>query len=71
MCEGISDESARTKCDSGCVREFSQDCADVQDGIHQCYLNLECERVILHQDFGGSASDLGECINDDGISTSC
>lgn len=71
MCEGISDTSAHAQCDAGCVRQFSQGCADVREGINKCYLELECERVILHKDFGGSASDLGECTNDDGVSSSC
>lgn len=71
MCEGISDTSAHAQCDASCVHQFSQGCADVREGINQCYRNLECKRVIEHKDFGGSASGLGECTNDDGIRTSC
>jgi len=71
QCEGISDQYSHDACVSGCTRSFSQACADVWAGIHDCYLNLECDRAIEYVDFGGSASGLGECLNDDGVGTSC
>ena len=70
-CDQISEPSAHASCLTGCNKSFSQACADVMDGIHQCYLGLECERAIIYRDFGGSASDLGECLNDDARDTSC
>lgn len=70
-CDQISEPSAHASCLTGCNKGFSQACADVIAGIKACYLGLECERAIIYRDFGGSASDLGECTNDDGMSTSC
>ena len=71
MCDGISDEYYHNACITGCNKEFSQACADVHAGIHECYLGLGCERAIIYHDFGGSASDLGECTNDDAVGTNC
>ena len=70
-CDKISDTYAHDSCVAGCNRGFSQACADVMGTIHTCYLGLECERAVEYRDFGGSASGLGECINDDAVGTSC
>jgi hypothetical protein len=71
QCTGISDEYYHTACISGCDRMFSQACADVHAAMHDCYLNLACDRAVIFVDFGGSASALGECTDDDGESTNC
>ena len=71
MCDQISESTAHASCLVDCTQGFSQACADVRAGIRDCYLKLKCERAVIYKGFGGSASDLGECANDNGVNTSC
>ncbi len=71
MCDQISETTAHASCLVGCTQGFSQACADVRAGIRDCYLKLKCERAVIYEGFGGSASGLGECSNDSGVNTSC
>lgn len=69
-CEGITDTSAHAQCDGGCVNQFSQNCADATENNMKCVRALECERLIILNEFGGSAAELGECP-DDSVRTNC